>query len=51
MVYDLTARLLAYVLGGEQAVAALVEGSAAKLSQNELDRISRLIEEAKRKGA
>ena len=35
----------------EQAVAALVEGSAAKLSQAELDRISRLIEEAKRKGA
>jgi predicted transcriptional regulator len=35
----------------EQAVAALVEGSAAKLSQGELDRISRLIEEAKRKGA
>jgi predicted transcriptional regulator len=35
----------------EQAVAALVEGSAAKLSQHELDRLSRLIEEAKRKGA
>lgn len=35
----------------EQAVAALVEGSAAKLSPAELDRISRLIEEAKRKGA
>ena len=36
----------------EQAVAALVEGSAAKLSQQELDRLSRLIEEAaKRKGA
>jgi predicted transcriptional regulator len=35
----------------EQAVAALVEGSAAKLSQGELDRISRLIEEAKKKGA
>jgi BlaI family transcriptional regulator, penicillinase repressor len=35
----------------EQAVAALVEGSAAKLSQQELDRLSLLIEEAKRKGA
>jgi predicted transcriptional regulator len=35
----------------EQAVAALVEGSAAKLSQGELDRISQLIEEAKKKGA
>jgi BlaI family transcriptional regulator, penicillinase repressor len=35
----------------EQAVAALVEGSAAKLSQQELDRLSQLIEEAKTKGA
>jgi predicted transcriptional regulator len=35
----------------EQAVAALVEGSAAKLSPEELDRLSRLIEEAKSKGA
>lgn len=35
----------------EQAVAALVEGSAATLNQQELDRLSRLIEEAKRKGA
>lgn len=35
----------------EQAVAALVEGSAAKLSPKELDRLSELIEETKRKGA
>jgi predicted transcriptional regulator len=35
----------------EQAVAALVEGSAAKLTQKELDRISQLIEQAKQKGA
>jgi predicted transcriptional regulator len=35
----------------EQAVAALVEGSAAELSQQELDRLSRLIEEARKKGA
>jgi predicted transcriptional regulator len=35
----------------ELAVAALVEGSAATLNQQELDRLSRLIEEAKRKGA
>jgi predicted transcriptional regulator len=35
----------------EQAVAALVEGSAATLNQQELDRLSRLIEEAKKKGA
>jgi len=35
----------------EQAVAALVEGSAAKLSEPELDRLSQLIEEAKTKGA
>jgi BlaI family transcriptional regulator, penicillinase repressor len=31
----------------EQAVAALVEGSAARLTQQELDRLSQLIEEAK----
>jgi BlaI family transcriptional regulator, penicillinase repressor len=35
----------------EQAVTALVEGSAAKLSQQELDRLSQLIDEAKKKGA
>jgi predicted transcriptional regulator len=35
----------------EQAVAALVEGSAANLSEQELDRVSQLIEEAKKKGA
>jgi predicted transcriptional regulator len=35
----------------EQAVAALVEGSAAQLSQQELDRLSRLIEDARKKGA
>ncbi len=34
----------------EQAVAALVEGSTAKLTEQELDRLSRLIEEAKAKG-
>jgi predicted transcriptional regulator len=35
----------------EQAVAALLEGSAASLNPQELDRLSRLIEDAKRKGA
>jgi predicted transcriptional regulator len=35
----------------EQAVAALLEGSAATLNPQELDRLSRLIEDAKRKGA
>jgi predicted transcriptional regulator len=35
----------------EQAVAALLESSAAKLSPQELDRLSQLIEEAKSKGA
>jgi predicted transcriptional regulator len=45
--------LLETFFGGsvEHAVAALVEGSAAKLSQKELDRLSQLIEEARRKGA
>ncbi len=34
-----------------QAVAALLDGSAAKLSQGELDRLARLIEKARREGA
>jgi predicted transcriptional regulator len=34
----------------EQAVAALLDLSAAKLSKTELDRLARLIEEAKAKG-
>ena len=35
----------------EQAVAALLDGSAAKISGEELDRLSRLIEAAKKEGA
>jgi BlaI family transcriptional regulator, penicillinase repressor len=35
----------------EQAVAALLDGSAAKLSQGELDRLARLIEKARKEGA
>ena len=35
----------------EQAVAALLDGSAVPVSPEQLDRLSRLIEEAKRKGA
>ena len=35
----------------EQAVAALLEGSAAKLSEGELDRLAKLIEAAKKEGA
>ncbi len=35
----------------EQAVAALLDGSAAKLSQQELDRLARLIEKARKQGA
>jgi predicted transcriptional regulator len=35
----------------EQAVAALLDGSAAKLSPGELDRLARLIEKAREEGA
>jgi BlaI family penicillinase repressor len=35
----------------EQAVAALLDGSAAKLSGEELNRLSKLIEKAKKEGA
>jgi len=35
----------------EQAVAALLDLSAARLSGNDLDRISKLIEEARKEGA
>jgi hypothetical protein len=35
----------------ERAVAALLDLSAANLSQKDLDRISNLIEEAKKEGA
>jgi len=35
----------------EQAVAALLDGSAAKLSREELNRLSKLIEKAKKEGA
>lgn len=35
----------------EQVVTALLDGSAAKISREELDRLSRLIEAAKREGA
>lgn len=35
----------------EQAVAALLDHSAARLSREELNRLSRLIEEAKKRGA
>lgn len=35
----------------EQAVAALLDSSSARLSANELDRLSELIEKAKRTGA
>jgi BlaI family penicillinase repressor len=34
----------------EQAVASLLDGSAAKLSREQLDRLSRLIEKAKQEG-
>jgi len=34
----------------EQAVASLLDGSAAKLSRDELNRLSRLIEKAKQEG-
>ncbi len=34
----------------EQAVATLLDGSAAKLSREQLDRLSRLIEKAKQEG-
>jgi BlaI family penicillinase repressor len=34
----------------EQAVASLLDGSAAELSREQLDRLSRLIEKAKREG-
>jgi BlaI family transcriptional regulator, penicillinase repressor len=34
----------------EQAVASLLDGSAAKLSPEQLDRLSRLIEKAKQEG-
>lgn len=35
----------------EQVVTALLDGSAAKISREELDRLSRLIEAAKKEGA
>src|SRR5580700_1041011 len=34
----------------EQAVAALLDGSAAKLSKQELDRLSKLIDKARKEG-
>ena len=34
----------------EQAVAALLQGSDARLSESELDRIAHLVDEARRKG-
>jgi BlaI family transcriptional regulator, penicillinase repressor len=44
--------LLATFFNGsaEQAVASLLDGSAAKLSKEELDRLSKLIDEARKEG-
>lgn len=46
-------RLLDTFFGGsaERAVAALLDGSAARLSPQELDRLARLIEKARKEGA
>jgi predicted transcriptional regulator len=35
----------------EQAISALLDGSAARLSDSELDRLARMIEQARRNGA
>jgi BlaI family transcriptional regulator, penicillinase repressor len=44
--------LLATFFNGsaEQAVASLLDGSAAKLSKEELDRLSKLIDKARKEG-
>ena len=35
----------------EQAISALLDGSSAKLSEAELDRLARMIDQARRSGA